>query len=112
MHQAVYSCLVIKGAARYSAYLSYRAASEDSLSRLLFDELNHRLPYTYKRRRPQSRLTYRYTPRHTHNQAGNTCAFVRARTHILSSPPLNPEAALDGPQRDTARPPGGGVPGH
>ena len=42
MHEAVFGCLVASGAARYSAYLSYRAASEAPLARLIFDELNHR----------------------------------------------------------------------
>jgi hypothetical protein len=42
MHEAVVACLVAKGETRYSAYLSYRAASEAPLARLLFDELNHR----------------------------------------------------------------------
>jgi hypothetical protein len=42
MHEAVFGCLVAKGVARYSAYLSYRAASEAPLARLLFDALNHR----------------------------------------------------------------------
>jgi hypothetical protein len=38
MHEAVFGCLVAKGAARYSAYISYRAASEAPLARLLFRE--------------------------------------------------------------------------
>ena len=42
MHEAVFGCLVASGAAHYSAYLSYRAASEAPLARLVFDELNHR----------------------------------------------------------------------
>ena len=42
MHEALLGCLVAKGAARYSAYLSYRAATDAPLARLLFDELNHR----------------------------------------------------------------------
>jgi hypothetical protein len=51
MHEAVFSCLVAKEEASYSAYLSYRTASDSEalLARLLFDELNHRstvpLPY-------------------------------------------------------------------
>ena len=43
MHEAVYSCLVENGEACYSAFISYRVASEAPLARLLFDELNHSL---------------------------------------------------------------------
>ena len=42
MHQAVFSCLVERKEAYYSVYISFRAASEMPLARLLFDELNHR----------------------------------------------------------------------
>ena len=42
MHEAVYSCLIHRGEASYSAFISYRVASEAPLARLLFDELNHR----------------------------------------------------------------------
>jgi hypothetical protein len=42
MHQAVLGCLVARGEASYSAYLSFRTASEAPLARMLFDELNHR----------------------------------------------------------------------
>ena len=42
MHEAVFSCLVARGTAHYSAYLSYRVESEGPLARLIFDELNHR----------------------------------------------------------------------
>lgn len=41
MHEAVFRCLVARGQASYSAYLSYRTASEGPLASLLFDELNH-----------------------------------------------------------------------
>ena len=43
MHEAVFARLVARGEARYSAFLSYRAASDAPIARLLFDELNHRL---------------------------------------------------------------------
>ena len=43
MHEAIYSCLVNSGEACYSAFISYRVASEAPLARLLFDELNHTL---------------------------------------------------------------------
>jgi len=42
MHEAVYACLIQRGEACYSAFISYRVASEAPLARLLFDELNHR----------------------------------------------------------------------
>ena len=42
MHEAVFGCLVARGEARYSAFLSYRTATEAPIARLLFDELNHR----------------------------------------------------------------------
>ena len=42
MHEAVFSCLVARGEAYYSVFLSYRAASDAPLASLLFDELNHR----------------------------------------------------------------------
>ena len=41
MHEAIYSCLVVKGEAYYSVFISYRVASEAPLARLIFDELNH-----------------------------------------------------------------------
>ena len=41
MHEAVYSCLISRGEACYSVFISYRVASEAPLARLLFDELNH-----------------------------------------------------------------------
>ena len=41
MHEAVYCCLIERGEACYSAFISYRVASEAPLARLLFDELNH-----------------------------------------------------------------------
>ena len=41
MHDAIYSCLISKGEAYYSAFISYRVASEMPLARLLFDDLNH-----------------------------------------------------------------------
>jgi hypothetical protein len=41
MHEAVYACLIQRGEACYSAFISYRVASEAPLARLLFDELNH-----------------------------------------------------------------------
>ena len=41
MHEAVYACLIERGEASYSAFISYRVASEAPLARLLFDELNH-----------------------------------------------------------------------
>ena len=43
MEEALYACLIAKGEAFYSAFISYRVASEAPLARLLFDELNHRL---------------------------------------------------------------------
>ena len=42
MHAAVYSCLIDRGEAEYSVFISYRVASEAPLARLLFDELNNR----------------------------------------------------------------------
>jgi hypothetical protein len=41
MHGSVYACLIKRGEACYSAFISYRVASEAPLARLLFDELNH-----------------------------------------------------------------------
>jgi hypothetical protein len=41
MHEAVYACLIERGEACYSAFISYRVASEGPLARLLYDELNH-----------------------------------------------------------------------
>ena len=41
MHDAVYRCLIERGEASYSAFISYRVASEAPFARLLFDELNH-----------------------------------------------------------------------
>ncbi len=41
MHEALYACLIQRGEASYSAFISYRVASEAPLARLLFDELNH-----------------------------------------------------------------------
>ena len=41
MHDAVYLCLIDKGEAFYSVFISYRVASEAPLARLIFDELNH-----------------------------------------------------------------------
>ena len=41
MHDAVYHCLVVKGEAFYTVFISYRVASEAPLAQLLFDELNH-----------------------------------------------------------------------
>ena len=41
MHEAVYECLIARGEAFYSVFISYRVASEAPLARLLFDELNH-----------------------------------------------------------------------
>ena len=41
MHDAVYNCLIVRGEASYSVFISYRVASEEPLARLLFDELNH-----------------------------------------------------------------------
>ena len=41
MHDAVYLCLISKGEAFYSVFISYRVASEAPLARLIFDELNH-----------------------------------------------------------------------
>ena len=41
MHEAVYCCLIERGEACYSAFISYRVASDAPLARLLFDELNH-----------------------------------------------------------------------
>eukprot|EP00292_Cryptomonas_paramecium_P002636 CAMPEP_0113722472 /NCGR_PEP_ID=MMETSP0038_2-20120614/37772_1 /TAXON_ID=2898 /ORGANISM="Cryptomonas paramecium" /LENGTH=2376 /DNA_ID=CAMNT_0000651725 /DNA_START=109 /DNA_END=7236 /DNA_ORIENTATION=+ /assembly_acc=CAM_ASM_000170 len=41
MHDAVYSCLIDRGEAVYSVFISYRVATELPLARLLFDGLNH-----------------------------------------------------------------------
>ena len=41
MLDAVYACLIKKGEAVYSVFISYRVTSELPLARLLFDELNH-----------------------------------------------------------------------
>ena len=41
MHEAVYACLIERGEACYSGFISYRVASEAPLARFLFDELNH-----------------------------------------------------------------------
>ena len=41
MHEAAFACLIQRGEACYSAFISYRVASEAPLARLLFDELNH-----------------------------------------------------------------------
>ena len=41
MHEAVYACLIERGEACYSVFISYRVASEAPLARLIFDELNH-----------------------------------------------------------------------
>ena len=41
MYEAVYGCLIRKGEAVYSAFISYRVASELPLAQILFDELNH-----------------------------------------------------------------------
>ena len=43
MHEAVFQCLVSKGQACYSAFISYRVASEEPFARLLFEDLNHSL---------------------------------------------------------------------
>ena len=41
MHEAVYRCLIARGEGCYSAFISYRVASEAPLARIIFDELNH-----------------------------------------------------------------------
>ena len=41
MCDAVYNCLVSRGEASYSVFISYRVASEAPLARLIFDDLNH-----------------------------------------------------------------------
>ena len=41
MHEAIYRCLIARGEGCYSAFISYRVASEAPLARILFDELNH-----------------------------------------------------------------------
>ena len=41
MHDSLYSCLIQRGEASYSVFISYRVTSEAPLARLLFDELNH-----------------------------------------------------------------------
>ena len=41
MHGAVFGCLVARGKACFSVYLSYREESEGPLAKLLIDELNH-----------------------------------------------------------------------
>jgi serine/threonine protein kinase len=41
IYNALYACLIKRGEATYSVFLSYRVASEAPLARLIFDELNH-----------------------------------------------------------------------
>jgi serine/threonine protein kinase len=41
MYNALYTCLIKRGEATYSVFLSYRVASEAPLAQLIFDELNH-----------------------------------------------------------------------
>mmetsp|Transcript_36391 Transcript_36391/g.95685 ORF Transcript_36391/g.95685 Transcript_36391/m.95685 type:complete len:493 (+) Transcript_36391:3-1481(+) len=41
MHDAVYACLIDRGEAVYSVFISYRVATEMPLARLIFDCLNH-----------------------------------------------------------------------
>jgi len=41
MHDAVYACLIDRGEAVYSVFISYRVATDLPLARLLFDCLNH-----------------------------------------------------------------------
>jgi serine/threonine protein kinase len=41
MYQALYKCLIVKGEAEYSVFISYRVRSEAPLARFIFDELNH-----------------------------------------------------------------------
>ena len=41
MQDAIFRCLISRGEAYYSAFISYRVASEAPLAHLLFDELNH-----------------------------------------------------------------------
>jgi serine/threonine protein kinase len=41
MHEAAYRCLVQRGEACYSGFISYRVASEAPVARILFDVLNH-----------------------------------------------------------------------
>jgi serine/threonine protein kinase len=41
MHEAIYSCLIRRGEAEYSVFISYRVSSEAPLARILFDALNH-----------------------------------------------------------------------
>jgi len=41
MHDAIYACLIGRGEAVYSVFISYRVATEMPLARLLFDCLNH-----------------------------------------------------------------------
>eukprot|EP00292_Cryptomonas_paramecium_P002656 CAMPEP_0113679356 /NCGR_PEP_ID=MMETSP0038_2-20120614/10580_1 /TAXON_ID=2898 /ORGANISM="Cryptomonas paramecium" /LENGTH=2825 /DNA_ID=CAMNT_0000597341 /DNA_START=49 /DNA_END=8526 /DNA_ORIENTATION=- /assembly_acc=CAM_ASM_000170 len=41
MHQAIYNCLIRRGEAVYSVFISYRVASDAPIARLLFDDLNH-----------------------------------------------------------------------
>mmetsp|Transcript_16498 Transcript_16498/g.44884 ORF Transcript_16498/g.44884 Transcript_16498/m.44884 type:complete len:1970 (+) Transcript_16498:1-5910(+) len=41
MHNAVYACLIERGEAVYSVFISYRVATDLPLARLLFDCLNH-----------------------------------------------------------------------
>ena len=43
MYEAVYQCLISRGEAFYSVFISYRVLSEMPLARILFDELNHSL---------------------------------------------------------------------
>ena len=43
MDGALYACLIRRGEATYSVFLSYRVATDAPLARVLFDELNHTL---------------------------------------------------------------------
>ena len=49
-------CLIAKGEAFYSVFLSYRVKTDAPHARLLFDELNHRLTAALSLDRPALRL--------------------------------------------------------
>ena len=43
MYDAVYQCLISRGEAYYTVFISYRVLSEAPLAQIIFDELNHSL---------------------------------------------------------------------
>ena len=76
MHEAVYGCLIRRGEAFYSVFVSYRVASEAPLARFLFDELNHSV-----------------TPG-GHRVTVYWDAFRLVKVSLVSSHPPHPESAL------------------